>query len=173
MAEYYIPPELSKTTKKSIDNFVDLSKRTPEDYHQSNMRGVDATRGFLANDNSFEKSLGMNDVGLSKSIRDSADQKYYDKVNRYQRESRSVAQEQYSKRLLHAADLVNQELQYNQERQMLLYQAKMARKKARAQVIGTVLGIGGAVVGGVATMSPQGAMVGYQVGQGLGSASAY
>lgn len=167
MADYYIPPDLSKDTKRSIDRFVDLSQRTPDDYHKSNMRGVESTEGFLKNDRSFDKSLGMNDYGLSDSISDSANRKYYQNMGTLRSQSKFDAEGQYFSRLEHAAELVGQELKYNEHIKMMKYQAKMARKRARAGVIGSVLGIAGAVVGSVG--GPAGAAAGYAIGSGLGN----
>lgn len=170
--EFYVPPALPKESKQAINDFVNLSKRTPEDYHNINMKGVGETRGFLSNDNSFEKNLGNYDPGLSKSIQDSANQKYFDNFRKLELESKHQAKDQYFRRLEHASDLVNQEFKYNEEIRIMKYKNKMAKKQARAGVISSVLGIGGAAVGAMVG-GPAGAMAGYAVGSGVGGMAAY
>lgn len=74
-------------------------------------------------------------------------------------------------RLTNSAKLVNAEYQQNQRAKLNKYIDKMNRKRARAGVLGNVLGIAGAAAGGFMTGSPAGAMAGYQMGQGIGNAS--
>jgi hypothetical protein len=71
-------------------------------------------------------------------------------------------------RLNNAARLTAAEYQYNHQVDMNRYADRINRKRARASVLGNVLGIAGAIYGGVAG-GPQGAFAGYQIGQGTGN----
>ena len=70
-------------------------------------------------------------------------------------------------RLNQAAELVNAEFQHNEAVKQANYADKLNRKRARAAVLGNILGIAGAA-GGAMVGGPAGAMAGYQIGQGVG-----
>ena len=62
------------------------------------------------------------------------------------------------------------EAQLNFQREMMRRQQEQQKKQARSGLLGSVLGIGGAIVGGIASAgNPLGVIAGAQLGQGLGS----
>lgn len=71
------------------------------------------------------------------------------------------------KRLTNAAQLVSAEHQQNERARMNRYIMKQNRKRARAGVLGNILGIAGAA-GGAMVGGPAGAAAGYGIGQGVG-----
>jgi hypothetical protein len=52
------------------------------------------------------------------------------------------------------------------------FQAEVAEAQNKAMLIQTIFGIGGAVIGGLSTMSPMGAAFGYSAGTGAGAVAA-
>lgn len=132
---------------------------------------MQAGRGLLNTPDTMNQSLNYGDQAMSSAIRGKYMGKYSQGERRLAQTMRSAGQEDYIKKLQVTAELAGQEHQMNLQKEILRQKRAQAKKAARGQVIGTVLGITGAVVGGVTTMNPAGAAAGYQLGAGIGGAA--
>ena len=78
------------------------------------------------------------------------------------------ASEDNLRNLSATTQMATEEVMQNRQKAMLKNEIEQANKRARGQVLGTVLGITGGVGAMAAGTGPQGGMAGYQAGSGVG-----
>jgi hypothetical protein len=132
-------------------------------------QNVDSAKGLLKGDTGFERGLGrsnpMSDAiaqktGRSVSLAD--DQLKFNMQNK--------AKDAHFDQLIQAQDAVSKEQALNYQKAVARWKAKQQAKQGRAALVGSVLGIGGAIAGG-AMGGPGGAMAGSAAGNIVGQAA--
>jgi hypothetical protein len=155
-----VPKDLSQ----QISDFTERAKEPESNIEQAIGRGIGDT-GFLQQ-NRLPTS-GIDNNALYAAIERRGSRKYQGEMAQLGSDIKAQALQMRMGRLTQAAQLVNAEHQQNERARMNKYIQNQNRKRARAGVLGNLLGIVGAVGGGVAG-GPAGAMAGYQIGQGAG-----
>lgn len=164
--------QIQELPKEAVDNIKAIEGRARESsdsLNRSAMFGAEDSAKLLDR-GSFDNQLAYGNDALSHAIGSRASMKYANSMNRLKSETSLDAVNRKFNRLGQAAELVGQELQYNERVKQMRYMQSMHRKQARASALGSILGVAGAIVGGVVTMSPAGAAAGYGVGSGIGNA---
>lgn len=138
---------------------------------QNYNQGSQNASGLMNDSGSFDRGLASQNPEMS-----AIKQKYNTDFGRNQKRlSLSLmkqGEEDHLRKVQIANQMASEEMQINQQKEMLKWQRKQAKKMARAQTIGSVLGIVGAGAGLATTGTAAGGMVGYSIGQGVGGAAA-
>lgn len=113
------------------------------------------------------QNAGSDNRTLLKAIENRGMRKYRSNMAQLGGDISTEALQMKMRRLNNAAQLVNAEHQQNERARMNKYIQSQNRKRARAGVLGNILGIAGAGTGAFFG-GPAGAAAGYSLGQGMG-----
>jgi hypothetical protein len=157
ISQYQVNPEITELTNQSFER---ASQAGPQDYAQGMLEGTQI-------EPNYDLTNTLNDAIARRSRRgyDLGQAKLGAAAERY-------GQTQNLERVSKVNRLLQDEKRLNDQIAEMKQRAEQDRKRARAGVLGTILGIGGAVAGG-AVGGPAGAMAGYQLGSGLGQTAGY
>lgn len=157
-----------KETHDQVTQIADRAMQPEGELVETLSEGVGG-RGFIDGGESIPtQSAGMGDNKyLVKAIENRGLRKYRNNAAKLQMETEDQALQMRMRRLNNAAQLVNAEHKQNEQARMNAYIMKQNRKRARAGVLGNILGLAGAGAGAVAG-GPAGAAAGYSIGQGVG-----
>lgn len=161
--------DVPKETSQDIAAIQHESNRSANDLAQESMRGVDQSASLMNDAGSFDEGIGFSNQTLKRAIQNRARGDYERSMNRLKTENSIDSVNRKFERLKNAAGLVAQEHAHNQQARRLRYMERQRKKAMRGQIISSVLGIGGAVAGGMLTAgSPGGIMAGSMIGSGVG-----
>lgn len=163
----YTPPPMDPLARKMIQTQVDRAMTPEKDLEKAYSAGVDDAKGLLQDSGKFDEGLSYGDKALGAVIKNKFSGEANRSMARTKQGIKDKANADHFNRLNKTSQLVAEEQRINHEKELMKYQAKMNRQRARSAIVGQVLGIGGAVVGGMYG-GPMGAMAGYQIGQGAG-----
>lgn len=156
--------------KEVSDQVTDIADRAMESEGDiaSNLREGTQGRGFIRGGDSVPTQMaGMDNNALVKAIENRGLRKYRNSMAKLGVDIDTEAMQMRMRRLNNAAQLVNAEHQQNERARMNKYLMEQNRKRARAGVLGNILGIAGAGAGAFFG-GPAGAAAGYSLGQGVG-----
>jgi hypothetical protein len=173
----YIPPELEQNTKDQIEAITLRSlANSPDSMARDAMAKTSDSSGLLGNDQATRIQSSTQAPGGDESVLraiNERNQRHYDSGLRdLGVQQKAEAQQAHGARQARAADLVQKENVYNEQIRQMKLKAAADRRAARAQVLGSIMGIAGAAVGAVAGGGYGGAAVGYAVGSGVGQMAA-
>jgi len=159
---------LDATSSPEMAALAKEGKRSNADISQNYMQDTGKARGLLdAPDTSNQKMAYSNPMSTAIKNRYSNDFNFQSKQlnNRILR----AASEDNIRNLAATTQAATQEVLQNRQKEMLRNEIDQANKRARGQVLGTVLGITGGIGAMAATGgNPAAGMAGYQMGSGAG-----
>lgn len=171
----YIPPELDARTKEDIRGVAGRAISDSADSVAAEMTDKIGSSGGLiggAEQVGEEAKYGGVDRVALEAIQRKSHGKYNEALKDIGARARLDGSKVAMQRKMQAMDLLNKENEYNNMVQELKRKAAAERRRARAGVLGSIMGIGGAAVGLAASGgNPMGAMAGLHVGQGIGQAA--
>lgn len=152
LSQYQVDPMINEMTTEGFDRVMEQG---PGGYSQGLLEGT-------SQGPQYDLTNTMNEAIARRSRRD------FD-LGQAELGARAdqYGQAYQTERVAKVNKLLQDEKRLNDQIKEMKERAEMDRKAARAGVLGSILGIGGAVVGGMAG-GPAGAMAGYQLGQGSG-----
>ena len=132
--------------------------------------GVGDSAGLLTQPDNFNSNIAYGDQAMSSAIRNKYSKPFQVQQQGMENKMKLDARNVHFQKMLTAQQLASEEVKLNFQKEMIKYKQKMAKRAQRNQIIGQVLGIGGAVAGG-AMAGPGGAIAGNQAGQAAGGAA--
>lgn len=158
-----VPEEVSQ----QVSDIADRAMQSEGELANTLREGTQG-RGFIEHGESLPtQNAGMDNKALVKAIENRGLRKYRNSMAKMNVNIDTEALQMRMRRLNSAAQLVNAEHQQNERARMNKYLMEQNRKRARAGVLGNILGIAGAGAGAFAG-GPAGAAAGYSLGQGVG-----
>jgi len=152
---------LDESTRQIIndraDSALNLSGNYDEDIAQGKLPGL--TKPAETN---------YNRLGLDSAIANKYSKIASDEVGRIQKLNRLNAPAAGMRKILSAADLADKQYRFDLQQEMAAKQRRMAEESQRAQLVGSLLGVGG-MIAGYGLAGPAGGMVGGAVGNAAGN----
>lgn len=159
--------DLPKDQVEDLKQYRSEAKRSSDDLAGQFTEGIGQIGGLVQADQRGQNVTGV-DPAMMDAITRRTQARYARDVGEVNNLAKQQAVEARFSRLKSAADLTAAEHAHNEQVKMAKYADKINRKRARAAMLGNILGIVGAGGGALAGGAP-GAMAGYQIGQGTGS----
>lgn len=154
------------------DVYRDAMDSAPDKMYANTMENTDQAKGLLnPGTTGLETGLGRDQRAMGEAIRNKHSKLASVDDARLRFDMKTQAQNKNFEKLQVAADMVGQEQAMNYEKALAKYKQKLARKNARAAIVGQVLGIAGGIVGGIYG-GPGGASAGYAAGNMVGTSVA-
>lgn len=158
-----VPEDVSQ----QVTEFAQDSMKPANQLQAEFMTGANTMPGFLQPSKPAAVSIGIDNKALVDAINQRALRSYRASKSGLDTTVETMALQSRLNRLTSASELVNAEHRQNQQARMNKYLDRLNRRRARAAVVGNVLGIAGAAAGAYLG-GPGGAMAGYHLGQGIG-----
>jgi hypothetical protein len=157
------------------DSVTDFSNLAASDStaqrHSNYMGGTEAARGLLNSPDSYSGGLSYGDSAVRDAIRQKGVGSFNQSQNRLSIETLKRADQDHVKKLEVASQMANEEFQMNMQKEILRKKQAQAKQMARGAMVGSVLGIVGAVGGAsVPGAGVGGAIAGNRLGEGFGTA---
>ncbi len=162
--------DLASTASKEIGGLVnDANSQTNAQVAQNYSSGAGEARGLLNAPDHFNDSMAYGDRAQTDAIKGRYNQEYGRQEKKLSLKTMMNADADHVKALSHASALANEEVRQNTEKEMLKHKISQANKRARAAIVGNVLGIVGAGAA-IASGNPEMAGAGFMVGSAAGNA---
>ena len=127
---------------------------------------TDKSKGLVKD---FEPTpVNYGNEGVSGAISNKFNQRYKEDIVNIKQLNELDYPRVAMKKNMGAADLANKQYRFDYKQQMAIRQRIMAEESQRAQLMGSLLGLGGAIVGGIVAGPPESA-VGGQAGGMVGA----
>lgn len=153
------------------DDFVKEAGQSDYGQLKNQYSAQGEAQGLINKPDNYSKGLSFGDQALSSAIRGKYIGQNAPAQEKLNFDAGKMARESHLNKLAMANQLAADEAQMNLQKEILRQKKKQAAKAARGQVLGTVLGIGGAAGAMFATGgNPMAGMAGYQAGAGAGQA---
>lgn len=151
MADDFYPGDLDARTRDAISDRINSALSLGDSYDDA------VSSGKLPEVRQIEPKYGSE--GISSAIQNKFNKINEDRVSEIKRMNELQYPHTRMQKLTGAVDLANKQFKFDYQRQMAIRQRMMAEEAQRAQILGQLIGIGGAIAGGMIA-GPAGAMVG-------------